>query len=162
MSDPNLVTMKQSVAWILVTQQFVLITLLVVIPQGGLWPTGLVAGITAGALLLGGLVVGVVSTIKLGKALTPNPIPRLDGHLETGGIYGLIRHPIYTAVLLAMLGIVVWGSSTWHLVFFLLLVMLLNVKARAEERLLLERYENYRDYARTVGRFVPGLGKITD
>jgi len=47
-------------------------------------------------------------------------------------------------------------------VFFLLLVMLLNVKARAEERLLLERYENYRDYARSVGRFIPGLGKITD
>ena len=152
--------MKPATAWTLVTLQFVLITMLVVIPQGTLWPTGLIAGVTAGAMLLGGLVLGVVSTITLGRALTPNPIPRPDGHLETGGVYGLMRHPIYSAVLLAMLGVTVWGASTWHLVFFFLLVMLLSVKARAEERLLIERYEGYLDYAGRVGRFIPGVGTL--
>ncbi len=109
--------MKPIVAWTLVALQFVLITLLLAIPQGTLWPTGLIAGVLAGAMLLGGIVIGTISVLKLGKALTPNPIPRLDGHLETRGLYALVRHPIYSAVLLAMLGVVVWGAGVWHLVF---------------------------------------------
>lgn len=152
--------MKPFVAWTLVALQFVLITLLLAIPQGTLWPTGLLAGVLAGAMLLGGIVLGTISVLKLGKALTPNPIPRLDGHLETRGLYALVRHPIYSAVLLSMLGVVVWGAGVWHLVFFGLLLTLLGVKARAEERLLLERYPEYADYGARVGRFVPGLGKF--
>jgi len=152
--------MKPALATTLVLLQFVLITFLVVIPQGGLWPTGVVVGVVAGVLLLGGLVLGVVSTVKLGKALTPNPIPRADGHLETRGVYGLVRHPIYTAVLAAMLGVALWGAGFWHVVSFLLLVLLLSVKARAEERMLAERYPQYPEYARKVGRFLPGLGRL--
>jgi len=94
------------------------------------------------------------------RALTPNPIPRIDGHLETKGLYALVRHPIYSAVLLAMLGVVVWGAGVWHLVFYGLLLALLGVKARAEERLLLERYPEYAEYGSRVGRFVPGVGKF--
>ena len=152
--------MRPVVAWTLVALQFVLITLLVTIPQGALWQTGLIAGVLAGILLLSGITVGTISVVRLGKALTPNPIPRLDGHLETRGLYSLVRHPIYLAVLLAMLGVVVWGAGVWHLVFYGLLVTLLGVKARAEERLLLERYPEYAEYGARVGRFVPGVGKF--
>ncbi len=116
--------------------------------------------VLAGIMLLGGIIVGTISVVKLGKALTPNPIPRIDGHLETKGLYALVRHPIYSAVLLAMLGVVVWGAGVWHLVFYGLLLALLGVKARAEERLLLERYPEYEEYGSRVGRFVPGLGKF--
>ncbi len=152
--------MKPFVAWTLVALQFVLITLLITIPQGALWRTGLIAGVLAGIMLLGGIIVGTISVVKLGKALTPNPIPRIDGHLATKGLYALVRHPIYSAVLLAMLGVVVWGAGVWHLVFYGLLLALLGVKARAEERLLLERYPEYEEYGYRVGRFVPGLGKF--
>ena len=144
----------------LVALQFVLITLLITIPQGTLWQTGLVAGVIAGVMLVGGIILGTISVIKLGRALTPNPIPRLDGHLETRGLYALVRHPIYSAVLLSMLGVVVWGAGVWHLVFYGLLLALLGVKARAEERLLLGRYPEYAEYGSRVGRFVPGVGKF--
>ena len=147
--------MKPFVAWMLVALQFVLITLLITIPQGTLWQTGLVAGVIAGVMLVGGIILGTISVIKLGRALTPNPIPRIDGHLETKGLYALVRHPIYSAVLLAMLGVVVWGAGVWHLVFYGLLLALLGVKARAEER-----YPEYADYGSRVGRFVPGVGKF--
>lgn len=153
--------MKPVGAWSLVIAQFVLIAVLVVWPAGSLWPRGPVTIIIAGALILAGAIVGVVAGTTLGSNLTPSPIPRQGGSLETSGIYGLVRHPIYSALLLVGLGLVVSGGSTGHLVAFVMLAMLLGFKARAEERMLVARDAFYRDYASRVGRFVPGIGRIT-
>ena len=38
--------------------------------------------------------------------------------------------------------------------------ILFFVKARFEEKLLMDHFEGYAEYATKVGRFVPGLGKI--
>lgn len=152
--------MSKTLAWGLVVGQFALIIALVVVPTGSLWPRGVVAWVIAGVLFVIGGVIGVVAGLRLGPNLTPNPIPREGGTLETGGLYRVVRHPIYTAVLAVGLGLTTLGASIWHLVIFLSLVMLLGTKARAEERLLRERFPNYRDYQARVGRFIPGAGRI--
>lgn len=144
----------------MVAGQFALIIALVVIPPGTLWTRGLVAWIVAGVFVSAGAVIGVWAGIRLGTNLTPNPIPREGGRLETGGLYRLVRHPIYTAVLSVGVGLTTLGASIWHLVIFFSLVMLLGIKARAEERLLREKYPEYREYQARVGRFLPGVGRI--
>jgi protein-S-isoprenylcysteine O-methyltransferase Ste14 len=53
-----------------------------------------------------------------------------------------------------------FGSSFWHLVVWLALVLLLVVKSRWEERMLIALHPDYRDYASRVGRFLPGLGRL--
>ena len=152
--------MKPVSAWSLVALQFVFIGLLIVWPAGGLWPRGMVSAVIAGVLVALGVAVGVAAGGRLGRTLTPSPIPKQDGHLETSGIYGLVRHPIYTGLLTASLGLVVWGASWGHVVVFALLLVLISVKARAEEKMLFATYSAYGSYAARVGRFLPGVGTI--
>jgi protein-S-isoprenylcysteine O-methyltransferase Ste14 len=147
-------------AWGLVVGQFVLIIALILVPSGSLWPRNAVVWAVASVLFVVAGVVGILAGTRLGSNLTPNPIPKPDGTLETGGLYRYVRHPIYTAVLALGLGLATLGASWAHVAIFLILVMLLGTKARAEERLLRERFPDYRDYQASVGRFIPGVGRI--
>ena len=48
------------------------------------------------------LVVLVVASLRLGRALTPTPMPAERGELQTGGLYRFVRHPGYAGMLVAM------------------------------------------------------------
>lgn len=152
--------MRSGLAWTLVVIQFVLIALLIAIPVGSLYPVG--AGFTIASMVFvgAGIVLGMVAGARLGGSLTPSPIPKESGELATSGVYRLVRHPIYSALLLVSLGLAIRGASVWHVVVLLALVLLLQVKARAEEAMLLEKYQGYASYAARVGRFLPGVGRI--
>jgi len=147
-------------AWGLVAGQFALIIALIAVPAGSLWERSTPVWIFASVLFVAAGVVGVLAGTRLGSNLTPNPIPKPEGTLETGGLYHYVRHPIYTAVLALALGLTALAASWTHLVIFLILVMLLGTKARAEERLLRERFPDYREYQARAGRFIPGIGRI--
>lgn len=146
-------------AWGLVAGQFALIIALVAVPPGSLWSRGPIVWTIAAVFFVIGAFVGIAAGARLGPNLTPNPIPREGGTLETAGLYRFVRHPIYTAVLSVGVGLTVLGASVFHLVIFLSLVMLLGIKARAEERLLRERFPEYQTYEARVGRFIPGVGR---
>lgn len=153
--------MKQRMlAATLVAAQFALIAALALTPRGSLWPAE--TGVVVVAVLLGvaGVGIALAGLLGLGSALTPSPIPRQGGTLVTSGIYGVVRHPIYTGIVVAASALALIGASWWHLALFVALVVLLEAKARWEERMLLSRYPEYRDYSARVGRFLPGIGKI--
>jgi len=139
----------------LVVIQFALLAALLIVPRGSLWPEGTIVWTIAVILIASGGLLGAASGVRLGKNLTPNPIPREDGTLVEQGVYRWVRHPMYSAVLLLALGLTTLMASLVHLVIFLALVMLLWVKALAEERLLREKFEHYRDYQARVGMFFP-------
>jgi len=146
---------KQSTAWALVGSQFGLLAGLIVLPSGDLWSRGAVAGaisITAVAL---GIAIGVAGGLGLGATLTPLPIPKDDGELVTNGVYHFVRHPIYSGLLLATAGIVVWGASLGHLIGWVALWGVLMAKSVLEEKMLHERYPEYQNYASITGRLVP-------
>ena len=139
--------------------QFALLISLVVVPAGALWPRGVVVWTLGGLLIMAGGVIGVIAGSRLGNNLTPNPIPKEGGGLETGGLYRWVKHPIYTAVLAIGTGLAALGASVAHLLIVLALVMLMGVKARVEERLLREKFPDYREYEARTGRFLPGIGR---
>jgi protein-S-isoprenylcysteine O-methyltransferase Ste14 len=147
-------------AWGLVVGQFALIVALILVPAGSLWERNVLVWVVAGALFVVAGVVGILAGTRLGSNLTPNPIPTPEGTLVTDGLYRYVRHPIYTAVLALALGLTTLAASWAHLAIFLFLVMLLGIKARAEERLLRERFPDYRKYQARVGRFLPRIGRI--
>ena len=147
-------------AWGLVVGQFALIIALILVPAGSLWERSVFVWVAASVLFVVAGAVGILAGSRLGSNLTPNPIPKPEGTLETGGLYRHVRHPIYTAVLALALGLTTLAASFAHLAIFLILVMLLSIKARAEERLLRERFPDYREYQARVGRFIPGIGRI--
>ena len=149
--------MTPSTGWALVGAQFGLLAALVILPAGDLWSRGVFSSVAGGVLVMMGVVIAALAGMKLGPNLTPLPIPKAEGELITGGFYRYVRHPIYTGVLLAAAGVVVFQASLAHIIGFLLLWGVLTVKALGEERMLAEKYEGYTEYISATGRFFPKL-----
>lgn len=147
--------MKTSTAWALVGTQFGLIFGLVFLPAGDLWSRGGVSVAAAAAAVLGGVVLAGAAGLRLGPALTPLPIPKDGADLVTSGLYRWVRHPIYTGVLLAAVGLVIWGASLAHIIGVLALYAVLFAKSVGEEKMLTQRHEGYAEYAGRTGRLVP-------
>jgi protein-S-isoprenylcysteine O-methyltransferase Ste14 len=111
-----------------------------------------------GVLLIApGIIILVISFKNLGRSLTANPVPLESGKLIETGIYKYVRHPIYTGLLLAMLGSVVQSMAIVKLFVWLALFALLTYKAKFEESLLIKKYPGYVEYMKRTGRFVPRL-----
>lgn len=66
------------------------------------------------------------------------------------GLYGLVRHPMYTGNLIMMLGIPLALGSYWGLVFVIPGLIVLTVRIRDEEQLLEEDLSGYRQYTEQV------------
>lgn len=144
-----------AVAWVFVTVQFALLVLIVVLPTGDAWtnPTWLAHAATA-LQWLGGAVL-VVGLFNLGRSLTPLPSPVPHGELRTGGLYRLVRHPIYSGILALTIGVAI-RSTSWGVVAATVgLTGWFMAKARWEERRLAARYPDYGAYAARTPRFVP-------
>jgi len=142
---------------LLVAGQFLLIGLLVVLPSFDHSSSPHALRIVGYLMLGAGMVLVLVSAFRLDDALTPWPEPRAAATLRTDGVYGRVRHPIYTGVLLIGFGLALRGLSVWSVATALALCGLLFVKSRYEERMLSERFSGYAAYAKQVPRFVPRL-----
>ena len=118
-------------------------------------PRALALAATAGSWV--GIAIMVVAALGLGRGLTASPLPNDRAQLRTAGLYGLVRHPIYSGLLLFSLAQVVSSGRLLVALAGLLLTVLINAKARWEERRLGERFEGYREYADRTARFVPGM-----
>jgi protein-S-isoprenylcysteine O-methyltransferase Ste14 len=70
-------------------------------------------------------------------------------------VYGCVRHPIYTGLLLGGAGVVLLGGRLTRVWVWLGLLVLLWGKTRLEERKLAARFPGYRDYAARTPRLVP-------
>jgi len=109
----------------------------------------------ATTLFIVAAIVGVAGVISLGKSRTAFPEPRDGGELAEHGVYGIVRHPLYTSVIL-------WGLS-WCLFWrsgvaagaTLAMTVFFDAKARYEERLLMSRFGGYAAYKSRVRRFIP-------
>lgn len=81
-----------------------------------------------------------------------------DHELVERGPYGLVRHPIYTGLLLAFLGTAV-AVGEWHgLVAVAIIAVSFWFKLRLEERWMRESFgETYVNYMRRVKALIPGV-----
>ncbi len=119
-----------------------------------------VVGAVAGAVLAAcGAVLGVagVAALQSGHALTAVPRPRDAAHLVETGAYGLVRHPIYGALVLGAVGWALWRGSPVAAVGAAALFVVLDLKRRVEEVWLLERYSGYAAYRLRTRRFIPWI-----
>ncbi len=116
------------------------------------WVTGL--GVL---LLVTGALLFAAAAVTLGPALTPFPRPLKNAVLRTRGVYGLVRHPIYTAVLLMAIGWSLYQYSPLGLVFDAGLLLFFDRKAAREERWLVERFAGYPAYRRRVKKLIPWI-----
>lgn len=122
--------------------------------RGAAGTVGLAAG---SALLLAGLVLAAAAARALGRALTPLPSPRPGAPLSRRGPYRVVRHPIYTGLILLATGASLVGSP-WAFVPAAALAVLLDRKATKEEEWLVQAHPEYvRLRAEVRWRFLPGV-----
>jgi protein-S-isoprenylcysteine O-methyltransferase Ste14 len=95
------------------------------------------------------------SLLDLGQNLTPLPHPRDDGQLVKTGIYGLVRHPMYSGVIYLALAYASWQMSWVHLVGSIVLFVFFDAKSRKEEVWVTEKFSDYADYSTSVKKFIP-------
>lgn len=135
----------------LVVAQFVLLSLLVLLPfllpTDPLW-AGQQSTVLAVLLVVTGLVLTGAGAFALGRDLVPWVAPREGAPLQTTGAYRLTRNPIYVGLLIAASGWVVWLARIDLIVLWALLAIVLVIKAHVEQRRLVERFgDEYREYA---------------
>ena len=70
--------------------------------------------------------------------------------LTSSGLYKLVRHPMYSATLIMMLGMPLALGSYWGLLFVIPGVVVLVLRILDEESLLTNELGGYREYTRRV------------
>lgn len=128
-----------------------------VTPDLGHWPEPWnLIGTGLGLLLAGvGLLLALAGVISLGRSLTAVPYPKEDASLVEHGPFKVVRHPIYSGIIMGSLG---WGLATNSLITLLmalLLFLFFDIKSRREEQWLQEKYTSYSDYQSRVRKLIP-------
>ena len=109
-------------------------------------------------LIIFGGVFTLYSVISLKNSLTPSPQPREEGNLITSGLYGIVRHPAYSSILLMALGFSVSMNDFVRLILTVILAIFFDAKSRVEERLLEKTYPKYAPYKKQVTKkFIPWI-----
>ena len=111
------------------------------------WSRVLGAVLVVGALLLGGS-----ATLVLGRSLTPLPQPRPGARFVAHGAYGLVRHPIYGAVVLGLVGLGLWDANPAATLLGVAMAAFFRVKSAHEEANLVLAYPEYEEYRSRVRR----------
>jgi protein-S-isoprenylcysteine O-methyltransferase Ste14 len=122
--------------------------------DGGLERMAMLVG---GMLLAIGIAVFVLGVAALGNSLSPLPAPKESAALVDRGIYRLVRHPIYSGLILAATGGSIYAVSVAALALTAALAVVLDLKSRREEEWLRERFVGYAAYAARTKKFVPGI-----
>jgi len=99
----------------------------------------------------------MAGTLALGRSQTPFPKPSSGTQLVRRGIYGLMRHPLYTAVICGAPGWSLIRSSWPAWLVSVARAVFLDAKARQEERWRRRQCPDYDRYAQPVHRFIPWL-----
>jgi len=103
-----------------------------------------------------GITLGVwaVIAMRIGNFnITPDPFKWTK--LVADGPYELIRHPMYLALLLTTLPLIINYLTIFRLVLWLILLISLLLKLNYEEGLLTGQLEGYREYSTETWKLIP-------
>lgn len=120
-----------------------------------------VTQVTGAVLLFGGIVLLVMAQLNLGASWRIGIDEGTSPGLVTSGLYRFCRNPIFLAILTILTGYTLLLPTRLSLILLLGAFIGIRQQVLAEEAYLLRAYGNaYRGYARNVGRFLPGVGRL--
>ena len=119
-------------------------------------PPVLILGLVGFSLALIGMAATWWARVELGQYWSDRVIVQTDHQLVRTGPYAYMRHPIYSGVLLAVLGTALVVGEWRGVLAFLILLTNYAIKAKKEERILTERFsDEFRQHQREAGFLLP-------
>jgi len=149
MNNPKIVSLA------LVAAQFTLIIAICMRALPAVSSTAVIPGAVLIAIACA-LALAALYTLKMSN-LSVMPEPVSQGELITTGPYKSIRHPMYTSVLLGCAGMFLLNINSISAVLLALLCVVLTLKIKREEALLMQAYDGYGDYKKRTSALIPGL-----
>ena len=109
-------------------------------------------------LTLAGCFFAIWARLTLGGNWSGRATVKADHELITRGPYAIARHPIYTGLLVAVVGTAL-ANGEWHAVVALIVIGLaFLVKMSQEERLMMQTFPAaYPAYRQRVKALIPGI-----
>ncbi len=121
-----------------------------------LWATTPPEGILADVLVVLGLAIAIWARRTLGGNWSSDPVIRERHELIERGPYAYARHPIYSGMLLMLLGAAVLLARPVAFIAFAVFVFGFWFKARLEERILTRHFpDEYPRYRARVKALIP-------
>lgn len=112
----------------------------------------------AAAAAMLGVAIAIWARVALGRNWSGSITLKENHELVTAGPYAAIRHPIYTALILLYLALLLLIVSPSAIIGFALVVWSCWVKLKQEEALMLRQFpDSYPAYMARTKRLVPGL-----
>ena len=110
-------------------------------------------------VVLAGLLFTWWARIHLGRLWSTNVARKADHHVVDTGPYGIVRHPIYTGIIVATIATAAMRGTAAAWLGMAVLTLGWYIKARMEEAFLREQLgaEQYGEYARRVPMLIPFL-----
>jgi protein-S-isoprenylcysteine O-methyltransferase Ste14 len=106
------------------------------------------------ALIVAGTAASIYVASNLGQSFSIFPQAR---GLVTKGPYRYVRHPLYLAEWITVIGISLQYQQPWALFIGVSSMLVQLPRMHFEEAVLTETYPQYGAYARSTARLVPGL-----
>lgn len=128
--------------------------------EGALGSVTLVAGV---ALVVVGAAITLVAQVQMGPSWRVGVDASETTELVTTGLFAVVRNPIFTSMLVGFAGLALLVPNALGLVGFALAVVALQLHVRVIEEpyLIASHGEPYRRWAGEVGRFLPGIGRLS-
>ncbi len=106
-----------------------------------------------------GVAIAMWARYHLGEYWSATVTIKIGHRIIESGPYGYIRHPIYSGILLGLVGTAL-AVGQWRQVGALLLILIVCLfKARREEGMLTAQLgETYQEYKRRTGMLIPRMG----
>lgn len=105
-------------------------------------------------LLAIALAIWAILSMMRGK-FRISPIPAEAAILIISGPYKWIRHPMYSAIFLGVIGLFTFHFSWIKLGLFISLIIVLSIKLEWEETLLSKKFNDYQVYKKNTKKIIP-------
>lgn len=112
------------------------------------------------AVAVAGVVATLLAQTDMGTSWRVGVDPAERTALVTGGVFAMVRNPIFAAMVTTSAGMSLMTPNPVQLLGTAVLVASIQLQVRAVEEPYLTRTHGaaYTDYTRRVGRFLPGVG----
>jgi len=114
-------------------------------------------------IALVGMAATVTAQVAMGTSWRVGVDPAERTGLVTDGAFTWVRNPVFTAMIVTAAGLTLMAPNVVSVAGLIALLVAIQLQVRiVEEPYLLEVHTAaYKSYAAQVGRFVPGIGRIT-